>query len=290
LAEDKPFSSLMDTCETILLGCKRLVNQQQNHVQPYLWESTYVLDQVKSNVNEAVRTVIRCRGLVVETASKRQLSYLEEVEELFNDLETELGYLREEKLNHALIRIDSIITIIKKLQGHTESIEQLISRDSAAIALEQRKKELEQYRKENEKLKRRIETLTDAFIGEHWLVDLIDIATEYVEISEPWFRCACAVNLLEASIKKKLEKLNEPTELKSETLEKCYSRLLDALRRRGVASIDLDELKGVTLPMLWAARNKIDHEGHKYKPTPKEASNIVNDVVLLIQKLFSLQV
>jgi len=270
-----------------MLTCRRLVIQEKELIASSRWSNTDVSDQVKEIVTEAIRTAIHCRGLVIETTKRFELSYGAEIKLLFSGLEDHLGYLREEQLKDALDTIESIVITIKKLQGHLGYIEELVPSASATIALEQKKRELELFRNENEQLKHRIELLTDSLIGELWLVELLDIATKHLEISEPWFRCVTALNLLEASIKKKLENLGEPAEVKNENFEKRYDRLLNALGRAGVANADLNELRGLTVPMLWEARHKIDHEGHKYRPTPKEAKEIIDAVSALIQKLFS---
>lgn len=108
--------------------------------------------------------------------------------------------------------------------------------------------------------------------------------TRAIDINVNWVITCTALNLVEASVKKKLidlgvsrEKvLNRKFEEDSELLEKL---LLEKEQRKLTSRLLFNDI-------YKKARGKIDHEGHVYKPSNRDCTYIVEETVDFINELF----
>lgn len=100
-----------------------------------------------------------------------------------------------------------------------------------------------------------------------------------INIDENWVMAVCALNLLEAAVNKKLEDLDESTE---GSFTEKLSRLVATVKH-----IEEREIQRMLPESLYKGpRQKLDHASHKYKPTPREAENIVRTVISFLDELF----
>lgn len=109
------------------------------------------------------------------------------------------------------------------------------------------------------------------------LFDLLEKARP-LKIDENWVSAICALNLLEISVNKKLEDLGNSTEGSFNTR---YERLTAACKAK-----EKRDIRRLLPTPLYNARSKMDHAGHKYKPTPQETEMIVKYVSDFISELF----
>jgi hypothetical protein len=108
--------------------------------------------------------------------------------------------------------------------------------------------------------------------------------TRAIDINVNWVMTCTALNLVEASVKKKLidlgvsrEKvLNRKFEEDSKLLEKL---LLEKEQRKLTSRLLFNDI-------YKKARGKIDHEGHVYKPSNRDCTYIVEETIDFINELF----
>lgn len=113
--------------------------------------------------------------------------------------------------------------------------------------------------------------------------EVLDMARERLGIDENWAIATFALNLEESLVKKKLSDLGvSKDEMKGqfhELLEKTIS-LIEAKEERRLSS-------EVFLSAGYRKiRNKLDHEGHLWKPTRKETNEIVRHLLRLANALW----
>lgn len=119
------------------------------------------------------------------------------------------------------------------------------------------------------------------------LFDIMEIAKTHLGADENWVMATCALDLHENLLKKKL--------LESGYEEENIQR---NVRKRGrkwledeVVKIVEEKGKRISLSILQSPgfrkiRNKLEHEGYKYKPTRDEAFEIVGYITRLANELF----
>ena len=127
--------------------------------------------------------------------------------------------------------------------------------------------------------KKVIETLSK-YRGIPELEDLLEKAKAVgIDADQNWVLALCAVNLIEASVNKKLEELGETTDGSFDTK---YKRLISAVKKK--EHRDIQQL--LPTAMYKGIRNKLDHASHANKVTKREAqeikkivTNILNDLL-----------
>lgn len=126
-----------------------------------------------------------------------------------------------------------------------------------------------------------IETLSK-YRGDPELNDLLEKSkTIGIDVDQSWVTALCSVNLIEATVNKKLEELGESTD---GSFAKKYKRLISAVKKK--ESRDIQQL--LPTAMYEGIRNKLDHASHANRVTKKEAQEIKKIVINILSDLFNI--
>jgi len=231
--------------------------------------SAYITDDIILKVNDLLDDY----GTFLGEAKAKYRDYLEELKELDSQVE---AYFRSFAKAHDYDFGCGVIALgVRKISELLSFVDKL-----GAIPEDKVPKRLyEKLLEENEANKKVIEILSRVR-GIPELNELLEKAGRTgIGIDESWALAICSVNLIEAGVNLKLEKLRESTE---GSFARRYKRLISAIKTKENRNIQQ------LLPMALynGIRNKLDHASHANRVTSKEANEIKKIVVSILDDLF----
>jgi len=236
------------------------------------WSTDYS-GQITSKFISQVNLLQNLYGTFLGKAKSKHLGYSKELEEIAESIETYFGCLvktSDYKICFQLVNmaIGKISELISFVEGLDESKDNVVAKSAFDNAI-----------KEKETLKHTLEFMV-RFKGLPELNELLETAkNSRLDVDEHWVLALCSVNLIEASVNKKLEELNVPVDGK---FEKKYNRLISCVKEKENRNIQ----QLLPKALYKVVRNKLDHASHANKVTPKEAQHISQLVQSLINELF----
>lgn len=235
--------------------------------------SSFSLGQITNDFLSRVNLLQQKYGAFLGQAKSEHLGYSQELDELAESIETYFALMAKDSDSHFCFKlvnmaIGKISEMVSFVEGLNESKDNVIAKSAFDDVI-----------KKNEALKQTLEFMV-RFKGLPELNELLETAkNSKLDVDEHWVLALCSINLIEASVNKKLEELNISQE---GSFEKKYSRLINGVKKK--ENRDIQQL--LPLALYKGVRNKLDHGSHAHKVTPKEAKQISQLVRSLINELF----